>query len=255
MYNVGFVLSGGGARGFAHLGAIQALAELGIHPDIISGVSAGAIVGAFIASGKSPQEIHELIKSGNLLHYTRIQIPKTGILRMDGMVKTIEREIPFKNIEDLPVPLFVGTANLTEARMEYRNTGPLSTLVQASASIPVLFSPVEMDGCIYADGGLLDNIPVHPLIGKCRKIIVCNVNPLEKPVTLKSLVQIITRTFQMSVHARIDEAREHADLYLEPHGLKEFELLSVARADQMFEIGYDSVAKLENSVFEQFTNE
>jgi len=252
MVNIGFVLSGGGARGFAHLGVIQALADLGIHPDIISGVSAGAIAGAFIASGKSPRETHELIKSGNLFHYTHIQIPKTGILRMDGMVKTIEKEIPYQRIEDLPIPLFVGTANLTEARMEYRNTGPLSTTVQASASIPVLFSPVEMDGCLFADGGLLDNIPVHPLIGKCRKIVVSNVNPLEKPATLTNLVQIVIRTFQMSVHARIDEAREHADLYLEPHGLTEFELLSVAKADHMFEIGYNTVKNLDKSVFDPF---
>jgi NTE family protein len=94
-----------------------------------------------------------------------------------------------------------------------------------------------------ADGGLLDNIPVQPLIGKCRKIIVSNVNPLEKPVILTGLVQIIVRTFQMSVLARIDEAREHASLYIEPHELTDFEFLSVVRADQMFEIGYQSVMK------------
>jgi NTE family protein len=248
MHQIGFVLSGGGARGFAHLGVIQALNELDIKPDIISGVSAGAIVGAFISGGKTPEETHELIKAGNLFNYTHIQIPKTGLLRMDGLQKTIDKEIPFKNIEDLPIPLFVGTANLTEARMEYRNKGALSQTVLASASIPVLFSPVEMDGCLFADGGLLDNIPVHPLIGKCRRIIVSNVNPLEKPVTLTGLIQIITRTFQMSVHARIDEAREHADLYIEPHDLTEFELLSVTKADQMFEIGYHSVMQQKDKI-------
>jgi NTE family protein len=243
MYNIGFVLSGGGARGFAHLGIIKALGELGIRPDIISGVSAGAIVGAFIASGKTPLETHELMKMGNLLKYSNMQIPKTGLLRMDGLQKTLEREIPYKNIEDLPIPLILGTANLTKAKMEYRNSGVLSRTVLASASLPVLFSPVEIDGCLMADGGLLDNIPVQPLIGKCRKIVVSNVNPLEKPVTLTGLIQIIVRTFQMSVLARIDEARDHAALYIEPHELTDFEFLSVARADQMFEIGYQSVMK------------
>jgi NTE family protein len=252
MYPIGFVLSGGGARGFAHLGIIQALAEMDIHPDIISGVSAGAIVGAFLASGKTPTDIQQIIKSGNLFSYTHIQIPKTGILRMDGLQKTIEREIPFKNIEDLPIPLFIGTSNLTEGKMEYRNRGELSRTVLASASIPVLFSPVELDGSLFADGGLLDNIPVQPLIGSCMKIIVSNVSPLEKPVTLTGLVQIIIRTFQMSVHARINEARDHADLYIEPHELTEFELLSVAKADQMFEIGYNTVKNLDKSVFAPF---
>ncbi len=177
MYQAGFALSGGGARGFAHLGIIQALAEKGIRPDIISGVSAGAIVGAFLASGRTPHEIHKIMKAGKHFKYTKIQIPKTGLLRLDGLQKILEQEIPYTNIEDLPLPLYVGTSNLTEGRMEYRNSGPLAKTVLASASIPVLFSPVEIDGCFFADGGLLDNIAVEPLIGKCRKIVVSNISP------------------------------------------------------------------------------
>jgi NTE family protein len=252
MYKIGFVLSGGGARGFAHLGIIQALEEKGIRPDIISGVSAGAIVGAFLASGKSPVEIHELIKEGNHFKYTSIQFPKTGLMRLDGLQKTLEEEIPYLNIEDLPVPLYVGTSNLTRGEMEYRNKGPLSKTVLASASIPVMFSPVELDGCFFADGGLLDNIPVQPLIGICKKIIVSNISPLQKPAKITSLVQIITRTFLMSIHARINEAREHADLYIEPHELTDFDLLSVSKADEMYEIGYNTVYKMDESAFAPF---
>ena len=69
-YQTGFVLSGGGARGFAHLGILNALFEKGIKPDVISGVSAGAIVGAFISSGKTPHETHQILKKGNFFRYT-----------------------------------------------------------------------------------------------------------------------------------------------------------------------------------------
>lgn len=252
MYQTGFALSGGGARGFAHLGIIQALAEKCIHPDIISGVSAGAIVGAFLASGRSPRDIHQVMKSGNHFRYTKIQIPKTGFLRLDGLQKILEKEIPYTNIEDLPLPLFVGTSNLTEGRMEYRNTGPLARTVLASSSIPILFSPVEIDGCQFADGGLLDNVGVEPLVNKCNRIVVSNISPLQQPARIDGMIRMITRTFLMSIHARIREARNFADLYIEPAELTEFDVLSISKADEMFEIGYNTVMKMEELAFEPF---
>lgn len=252
MFETGIALSGGGARGFAHLGILQALLEKGIRPEIYAGVSAGAIVGAFMASGRQPHEIHDLIKSGHLFKYTRIQIPKTGLLRFDGLKKVLEKEIPYEKIEDLPIPLFIGMSNLTTGTMEYRDRGPLIKTILASASIPVLFSPVRLDGCDYADGGLLENIPVEPLVGRCQKIIVSNISPLQKPAYIDGIIQMIIRTFQMSIHARIKNARDHADLYIEPEELTEFEILSVARADEMFEVGYKTILKMDESLFLPF---
>lgn len=255
MYTTGFALSGGGARGFAHLGIIDALAEKGIRPDIISGVSAGAIVGAFLASGRAPREIHEILKSGNHFRYTKIQLPKTGFLRLDGLMKILEKEIPYSRIEELPLPFFVGTANLTEGKMVYFNKGPLAQTVLASSSIPILFSPVEMDGCQYADGGLLDNTGVEPLTGKCRRIVVSNISPLEHPAQINSMIQMITRTFLVGIHARIRDAGNLADLYIEPAELTRFDVLKISKADEMFRIGYDAVMQMEDSAFLPFREE
>ncbi|HPJ77778.1 MAG TPA: patatin-like phospholipase family protein [Prolixibacteraceae bacterium] len=248
-HSIGLVLSGGGARGFAHLGIAQALWEKGIVPDIISGVSAGAIAGAFLASGQTPRDTFEILKKGGLFKFTKLQIPHNGLMRLDGLLKMIRTKIPFERIEDLPIPFYVGTANLTNGEMEYRHSGPLGKTVLASSSIPVLFSPVELDGCSYADGGLLNNIPVEPLVGKCRKIIVSNISPLQKPVQISSLTQVIMRTFLMSIHARVHTARDHADLYIEPPELTSFEILSVSHADEMYDIGYQTVMNLEESLF------
>lgn len=253
MYQTGIALSGGGARGFAHLGILQGLLEKGIKPEIYSGVSAGAIVGAFIASGRQPSDIHDIIRAGRLFKYTRIQIPKTGLLRLDGLQKVLEKEIPFERIEDLPMPLIIGTTNMTEGIMEYRDKGPLVTTILASASIPILFSPVHIDGCDYVDGGLLDNIAVKPLLSRCKRIIVSNISPLQKHQKIDGIIQMIARTFLMSIHARISEARNHADLYIEPEELTEFEVLGVGKADEMFEIGYNTIMKMPDSSFELFT--
>lgn len=248
-YPIGLVLSGGGARGFAHLGIAEALREKGIVPDIISGVSAGAIAGAFLAAGKSPRETFEIFKKGGLFKLTKIQIPRDGLMRLDGLLKMIRTEIPYDRIEELPIPFYAGTANLTNGEMEYRHSGPLGKTILASSSIPVLFSPVEMEGSFYADGGLLNNIPVEPLIGQCHKIIVSNISPLQKPVKISSLTQVIMRTFLMSIHARVHNARDHADLYIEPPELTSFEILSVSHAEEMFDIGYQSVMELEEHHF------
>ncbi|HNZ68516.1 MAG: patatin-like phospholipase family protein [Prolixibacteraceae bacterium] len=252
-YNLGLVLSGGGARGFAHLGIAAALREKGIVPDIISGVSAGAIVGTFLAAGKTPEETFGILKKCGLFRFTKLQLPRNGLMRLDGLLKMIRTEIPYDRIEELPVPLYVGIADLTNGDMEYRNSGPLGKTVLASSSIPVLFSPVELNGCLYADGGLLNNIPVEPLVGKCRKIIVSNISPLQKPARVNGLIQVIVRTFLMSIHARVHNARDHADLYIEPPELTSFEILSVSHADEMYEIGYQTIRKMEEHHFTEMT--
>ena len=251
-YKTGFVLSGGGARGFAHLGIIDALQEKGITPDIISGVSAGAIIGAFISSGKTPHETHQILKAGNLFRYTALTIPGNGLLKLDGLQKLLDKEIPFRQIEDLPIPLIIGVTNVTDGKTEYLSEGPLSKVILASSSIPVLFSPVEMDGKLYCDGGLLENIPVNPLVGICRKIVVCNISPLQKPAEVKNLIQMAIRTFHISIHSRIKEAQKHADIYIEPEKLTQLELLSVSQADEAYETGYNAVTSLDGKLLENF---
>ena len=130
-FKTGLVLSGGGTRGFAHLGAIAALKEQGITPDIISGTSAGAIVGAFIASGKSPEEVHKLLKMGGFFRYTKMHLPVDGLLRLDGLKEVLEKEISYKTVEELPIPLYITVSNLNKGVVEYLNEGPLSETVLA----------------------------------------------------------------------------------------------------------------------------
>ncbi len=242
-YKTGLVLSGGGARGFAHLGVMAALQEKGIRPDVISGVSAGAIAGSFIASGKSPEATMKLLQRRSFFKLTKIHFPVDGLLKLDGLRELIRDEITYKNIEELPLPLFIAVANLQKGSVEYRNTGPLDKTVLASSSIPVLFSPVEMDGESYVDGGLIDNIPVEPIKNDCERIIVVNISPLNPREKFKNLIQVATRTFYMSVNANMPQVHPLATYFIEPEGIDKYDILTLSHAEALFELGYKAVKK------------
>lgn len=244
-YKTGLVLSGGGTRGFAHLGVIDALQEKGITPDVISGVSAGSIVGAFIAGGKSPHDTMEIFKKGWFFKYTKLHIPVNGLLKLDGLKEIIDREINFDKIEDSPLPFHIAVANLNKGKVEYKNRGSLSQTVLASSSIPVLFAPVEMDGQFYVDGGLMDNIPIEPIKNDCEKIIVVNISPINPRDRFKNLIQIASRTFYMSVNANMNLVQKYATAYIEPEGIHKYDILTRTHADEMYELGFNSMKKIE----------
>ena len=239
-YAYGLVLSGGGTRGFAHLGVIAALQELGIQPEVISGASVGAIVGAFITAGKSPHEVLQLFKKGWFFQYTKIHLPVDGLLKLDGIKEIIEKEIAIKNIEDLNIPFHICVSNLNKGTAEYRNKGPLADTVLASSSIPVLFAPVSLGRYLYVDGGLMDNIPVNPIQKDCKNLIVSNISPINPKAKMKNLVQIATRTVYMSVNAKTEEVKKLATHYIEPKGIGEYDILLRKHADELYEMGYNA---------------
>lgn len=243
-YKTGLVLSGGGSRGFAHLGIMAALHEKGIFPDVISGTSAGAIAGAFMAAGKNPRDVHEIFKQGSFLKYTKLQIPRDGLMKLDGMKELIKKEIKAKYIEDLGMPLFITVSNLNSGEVEYRNSGPLGDTVLASSSIPILFAPVDMNGNRYVDGGLLDNIPIEPIKLDCQKIIVSNISPINPKEKINNLIEIATRSFYMSVNANMKQVRKYATIYIEPANIDSYEILSRTHADELFELGYQSAIEM-----------
>lgn len=243
-YSLGLVLSGGGARGFAHLGVAKALYEKGIKPDIISGVSAGAIAGAFLASGMDPDDIFQLLKKQDFMKISQFKMSKQGFIRLDGLKKQIKIHIPFKNLEDLPTPLLVAVCNLNKARMEYISSGPLADIVQASSSIPVLFSPVKLGDDFYVDGGVLDNLPIKPVRKICDRIIAVNISPIHDVDKLNNILQIATRVFHVSVDKSTIKSGKLADLYIEPPGVDHYDILRIKYAEELFHIAYEHTKEL-----------
>jgi NTE family protein len=120
--------------------------------------------------------------------------------------------------------------------------------VLASSSIPVLFSPVEIDGQLYVDGGLMDNIPVRPIKSECERIISLNISPINPSEKVKNLIQIATRTFYMSVNANLKEVQKCSAVYIEPKGIDRYDLLSLSQAEELFDLGYHTAIKALQSV-------
>lgn len=237
-YNIGLVLSGGGARGFAHLGVIEALNEAGIYPDIVSGTSAGALAGVLYCDGYSPKEILKIMNTSSRLDYMRPTVPRDGLLQISGIAKILENNLRAKTFEELKIPLFVTATDLNNGKVVYFNEGPLLDPVIASSSIPVLFKPVIINNIHYVDGGVLDNLPVKPIKNLCNFIIGSHVNPIGYEEKVNGLISVAQRTFMLSVSNEVVEKLNEFDLLFVPLELKNFGILDPEKAQDVFKVGY-----------------
>ena len=235
---IGLALSGGAARGFAHIGVLKAFEERGVIPDVISGASAGAIVGALYADGHSPDEILEMFVDKPLGSFWRFKFPRKGLVNATGLVRILKDNLRARTITDLKIPLYIATTNLNTGKTVYFNQGELLKVVLASASIPVVFSPVEMNGRQYIDGGVTDNLPIKPLKGKVKCLIGVNVNPTGEIPMVDGLIEIALRSFHLNASSKMAPVYKQCDLVIVPHGLDKFGLLDVKKGRKMFELGY-----------------
>jgi NTE family protein len=237
-YKTGLVLSGGGARGFAHIGLLQALNEAGIFPDVISGTSAGAIVGSLYADGYTPKEILKLLNTRSRLDFMRPVMPREGLLQINGIVKILNSSLRAKTFEDLKIKLFVTATDLNNGKAVYFSEGELVDHIIASASIPVLFQPVVINNIHYVDGGVLDNLPVKPIEKTCKILIGSFVNPVGYIEKISGLINIAERTFMLSMSKEIVEKAKKFDLFIAPLELKNYKILDPEKAEELFKVGY-----------------
>ncbi len=244
-FKIGLVLSGGGARGFAHLGVIQALNEAGIYPDVISGSSAGAITGVLYADGYSPKEILKLLNSGSRLDFMRPALPREGLLQIGGIIKILKNGLRATTFQELKIPLYVSATDLNNGKAVYFSKGDLLDPVIASASIPVLFKPVIINNICYVDGGVLDNLPLRPIEKKCKFLIGSFVNPVGYVKKISGLINIAERTFMLSMSKEIAEKCKKFDLFVAPLELRNYKILDPEKAGELFSVGYKATkAKL-----------
>ncbi len=237
-YRTGLVLSGGGARGFAHLGVMEALNEAGVFPDVISGTSAGAIMGVLYADGYKPKEILRMMNGGSRLDFMRPALPREGLLQINGIIKILKANLHSKKFEQLKLPLFVAATDLNNGKPVYFSQGDLLEPVIASASIPVLFQPVKIEDISYVDGGVLDNLPVKPIENKCNILIGSFVNPVGYIEKISGLINIAERTFMLSMSKEIMEKSKKFNLFIAPLELRNYKILDPEKSCELFEIGY-----------------
>jgi len=252
-FKTGLVLSGGGARGFAHLGVIQALNEAGIIPDVISGTSAGALAGVLYADGYTPEEILKIMSPGSRLDFMRPAMPREGLLQINGIIKILQTHLRATTFEELKIPLFVTATDMNYGKAVYFSEGNLLDPVIASASIPVIFQPVKIKDISYVDGGVLDNFPVYPIEKMCKVLIGSFVNPVGYIEKISGLINIAERTFMLSVSKEIIEKAKKFHLFVAPLELKNYKILDPEKGGELFEVGYKATKeKLKNFNIDKF---
>ena len=253
-YQIGIVLSGGGVRGITHLGVLKALEENNIYPDIISGVSAGAIIGAFYADGYKPEEIFDILDNNSLFDFAKITIPKDGLLSINNLSKVLHEYLYARKFDDLKIPLIIAASNLNDGEIVYFKDGDLIDKIVASASIPVLFKPSIIHNKTFVDGGLFDNLPIDPIRKKCKKIIASHVNPTTQENNLDSILNIAQRTFHLAIRSKVVENSKHCDLFIEPQGLRNYSLFNASKNREMFNIGYETTIEMLTRINWKFHN-
>src|SRR5688572_8579440 len=133
---IGLALSGGGARGIAHIGVIKAMEELGVKPDVISGTSAGSIVAVLYANGMKPDEIFEVVNHLSIFRSVKMAWAWSGLLKMEGLHALLTKHIPDNTFESLKIPLTVAATEIRLGEIRYFSSGELAPAVTSSCSIP-----------------------------------------------------------------------------------------------------------------------
>lgn len=253
-YKIGYALSGGFIKGFAHLGVMQALLEHDIKPDIISGVSAGALAGAFYADGNEPHRVVEFFAKHKFMDLTSWARTTAGLFKMDDFMEFMNSNLKTKRIEDLKTPLIITATDLDHGRSIQFRKGKIAERVAASCCMPVMFAPVNINGTNFVDGGVFMNLPVSVIRRECEKVIAVNVSPIVAEEYKKNVINIAMRSYHFMFRANTFPDRENADLLIEPYGLKGYSNRELEKAEEIFEQGYKVGNEILNKLIEEKGN-
>lgn len=239
---IGLVLSGGGVRGVAHIGAIKALEEHGIFPTHISGSSAGAIVGALYAYGYEWKDIFLFFESIEILDIKKYAFGKPGFIDTEKFYPEFNRLIKKDNFNALKKSLSITATDILNGNLKTFNSGELIKPILASAAFPGIFAPVKIGESYYIDGGALNNFPVEPLKSECDVIIGVYVNGYQN-VSIKDLkhsYNVVERAFKLkSVHEDYAKFKD-CDLVVLPKQLDCYGTFEKKHLQKIFRIGYNA---------------
>jgi NTE family protein len=243
---IGLVLSGGGARGAAHIGAIRAIDEHGITISHVSGTSSGAIVGALYANDVPWKEMLNFFKTIPIFHTNRYAFNKPGFIDSENFYDDLKVYFPEDDFSVLKKTLYITATDIINGTLKIFNKGQLIKPIIASASFPGVFTPTKVNASYYVDGGTLNNFPVEPLISNCDKIIGIYVNPLEKMSVqdLKHAYTVVERAYKIKVASESLSKFSSCNLVIYPEALINYGIFDMKNIDAIYQLGYSTTKKL-----------
>ncbi len=252
----GLALSAGGARGIAHVGFLQALDEEGLRPDCISGSSMGSIIGACYANGMSPAEMRGILqelRAGDIVNIGLAPVTKLGLMKWTKVRKLMSSHLKDCSFADLQIPFCCVAVDLKSGKLRTFREGSVIDAILASSSMPTVFRPVELDGTLYVDGGVLCRVPVRQVkdMGADVVVAVDVLSDVEEVENISNVFSLIMRVYDiMDANKTATDRRRTrriTDLWLEPQmqGISQYRLKYEQRIyDAGYRCGKENAAKI-----------
>jgi NTE family protein len=250
--DVGIVLSGGGSRGIAHIGVLRALIEHGIRPDRVAGTSVGALIGALYAAGHSPAAMIDFFHNRSPFRFANVTLGKPGIIDTEKVVANFEEYFPADSFEALEKHLAIVATDIVNSDPVIFDSGPLIRAVLAACSWPVVFTPTEIDGRWFADGGIVNNFPVELLEGHCDAILGVYVSPL-RPVEqagLTNAFSVLQRCLEVGMFQNSRFKFGRCDAVICPPALSQYGTFDTRHLDDIEALGYAAACEQMDAILE-----
>jgi NTE family protein len=237
---LGIAFGGGGVRGFVHLGVIRALDEAGIQADVVTGASAGSIAASLYASGLPYQEIDSVARSISEIDLADVVIHVQGAIKGDAIANWIDDAVGHRSIKELPIPLGIAVTDLTHGKALLVVDGDVGKAVQASSSVPGAFVPMQVDGSIWVDGGILSLVPVRFTRAMGADVVIgvdiyCGGHPPLKG----TLFDNVLSTFRLQGCLLNKEEASEADFLIRPK-FEPANVTSFKQRDEAIRAGYEA---------------
>ncbi|MDX1751862.1 MAG: patatin-like phospholipase family protein [Salinimicrobium sediminis] len=237
-------MSGGSARGYAHIGVLKALHEHGIEPSIISGTSMGAVVGVLYAAGYSPGGIQKILVEETFSRMTGFSWRRTGLYKLEKMKLALEKYITKDDFSALKKPFYLGLSNLNDACKEVKHEGPLFDFLIASCSVPGIFAPIVLEEVNYVDGGLMCNLPASVIREKCRYLIGSHVNYPGKKDLFTGPKSILERSINLGITQNARPEMQLCDFLIDPPEMQKYTLFDFSKIEEIIKAGYDHTKRM-----------
>ncbi|MES3001173.1 MAG: patatin-like phospholipase family protein [Pseudomonadota bacterium] len=216
---IGLALGGGAARGFAHVGVVQALEEAGIRPDYVVGTSAGSLVAALYASGRNARQLQQLAESMEEAAFTDWTLPifSRGMLRGEALARYVNAQVGGKLIEQMPLPLGIIATDLNSGQGVLFQRGDTGAAVRASSAVPAVFLPVKIGSHEYVDGGLVAPVPVRYAKQMGAEVVIAvDISSAPEGNPAGDTLQILLQTFAIMGQSINGYGLREADVVVRP---------------------------------------
>ena len=241
---VGLALSGGAARGIAHVGVLRALVENGIPIDAISGASAGSLIGGCFAAGLSIERLEKMAASFRWRHTARLSFSRLGLQSNARMETFLRANLPVTRFEDLKIPFAAMVTDLRKGSLiVFRDKGDLPFAIRASCAIPFVYAPVEdRDGRLLIDGGIVQNLPISQTRDLGADIVIAvdvnfdGVKFFDRP---RTALGVLAYTFIAVERIVSNQQRRDADLLIVPK-VGHIRWDQTRRANELVKAGYEA---------------